>query len=245
MTSNTEEIKPWAEGPLEILKHGIEHSKLDTDFDARIAMISIDNAVELMIKTYLGLPNRITGLRLSRRKFEEISDNFTLLLDKFEELAPDKILGIELGDLEWYHRLRNQLYHQGNGIIVEKRKVEAYTEIAKILFLNLFEVPVKDEIIKKPLSLVGEFINNYATLEKNLQIIMKQHKLDKRFYSIRQMANFLLESGFFSKELYQELILINSFRNELIHGIKTPTVLDLENYNNLLKASLTKIENDT
>ena len=43
-------VKPWIEGPLELIKHALEHLKLETGFDNRIAMISIDNAVELMIK---------------------------------------------------------------------------------------------------------------------------------------------------------------------------------------------------
>src|ERR1700730_17691581 len=36
----------------------------DTDVNRRLAMIAIDNAVELTIKTYLGLPKRITGLTI-------------------------------------------------------------------------------------------------------------------------------------------------------------------------------------
>jgi hypothetical protein len=51
--------KPWITGPRELLVHGLQHLDLATDFDSRIAMISIDNSVELMIKTYLGLPKRI------------------------------------------------------------------------------------------------------------------------------------------------------------------------------------------
>ena len=49
-------IHPWTEGPRELLHHAAEHFKVGNDFDHRIAMISTDNAVELMMKTYLGLP---------------------------------------------------------------------------------------------------------------------------------------------------------------------------------------------
>lgn len=74
-------------------------------------MISIDNAVELMVKTYLGLPKRVTGLLISRREFQEIQEAFPSLLDALEKYAADKLTGIDLGEIEWYHRLRNQLYH--------------------------------------------------------------------------------------------------------------------------------------
>ena len=47
-------------------------------------MISIDNAVELMIKTGLGLPKRITGLAIARKQYVEISESFSALLDGLE-----------------------------------------------------------------------------------------------------------------------------------------------------------------
>jgi len=83
-------------------------------------MISIDNAVELMIKTYLGLPKRITGLSIPRKEYNDIAESFPALLDGLEKHAPDKLDGIDLGTIEWYHRLRNELYHQGNGLTVER-----------------------------------------------------------------------------------------------------------------------------
>jgi hypothetical protein len=56
---------PWASGPGEILNHGLDLLKSkDSDVNRRIAMISIDNSVELMIKTFLNLPNRITGVNM-------------------------------------------------------------------------------------------------------------------------------------------------------------------------------------
>jgi hypothetical protein len=113
---------PWASGPGEILRHGLGLLKRDSDAHRRLAMISVDNAVELMIKTYLGLPKRITGLSISRRDFQEIAESFPALLDALEKHGGDKIVGIGLGEIEWYHRLRNQLYHQGNGLTVERGK---------------------------------------------------------------------------------------------------------------------------
>src|SRR5262245_41320584 len=115
---------PWASGPGEILRHGLSLLKKDTDANRRLAMIAIDNAVELTIKTYLGLPKRVTGLGISRKDFQEIAESFPALLDALEKHATDKLTGVDLGEVEWYHRLRNQLYHQGNGLTVERTKVE-------------------------------------------------------------------------------------------------------------------------
>src|SRR5438046_3555188 len=108
--------RPWSSGPAEILEHGISQLEIDSDKSRRLAMISIDNAVELMIKTYLGLPRRITDLEISRKTYDEFAQSFPKLLDALETYAADKINGIDLGEIEWYHRLRNELYHQGNGL---------------------------------------------------------------------------------------------------------------------------------
>ncbi len=132
--------KPWVGGPLKLLRHGLQHLGLESAFDARIAIISIDNAVELMMKVYLGLPRRTTGLQISRAKYEEITKSFSALLDALEEYASERIVGLSLDEIEWFHRLRNELYHQGNGITVEKIKVEAYASVAKILMHGLFGV---------------------------------------------------------------------------------------------------------
>src|SRR5712671_3188280 len=93
---------PWASGPGEILRHGLELLKKDTDTNRRLAMISIDNAVELMTKTYLGLPKRVTGIAISRKEYDEIAERFPALLDALEKYAAEKLDGIDLGEIEWY-----------------------------------------------------------------------------------------------------------------------------------------------
>lgn len=131
--------EPWKAGPKEFSLHGLEHLSLGIDFDNRMAIIVIDNSVELMMKTFFGLPKRITKLDgVSRKIHEEAIKSFPSLLDAMERFAKDKLLGVELEEIEWFHRIRNQLCHDGNGSTVEKEKVIAYSSIANILFQNLF-----------------------------------------------------------------------------------------------------------
>jgi hypothetical protein len=150
-------VQPWASGPGEILRHGLELLRKDTDTNRRLAMISIDNAVELMIKTYVGLPKRITGLSITRKELQEIGESFPALLDALEKYAPDRLAGVDLGTIEWYHRLRNELYHQGNGLTVERDKVEIYAELANVLFKNLFGYALVEDRARKT-ELLGEFL---------------------------------------------------------------------------------------
>ncbi len=53
-------------------------------------MIFIDNAVELTVKTYLSLPRRVTGVKLSRKEFESISDSFPALVDASMHTPPEE-----------------------------------------------------------------------------------------------------------------------------------------------------------
>jgi hypothetical protein len=76
MSKSTEQ-SPWASGPGEILRHGLELLKKDFDRNRRLAMISVDNSVELMMKTYLGLPKRITGLTITRKEYDRFYVNIT------------------------------------------------------------------------------------------------------------------------------------------------------------------------
>lgn len=216
--------KPWITGPRELLVHGLQHLDLATDFDNRIAMISIDNSVELMIKTYLGLPKRISRIEgLTRKKLEEINTNFPSLLDGLEEYAADRLSGLDLGDIEWFHRLRNQLYHDGNGITVEKEKVEAYAEIAKILFENLFGLQIEqngNEVLHH--SLVGEFIKLWADLERTETT--KDGRSKPAMYRLRQ----LLSDGTLSEKQSEKFNVVRQFRNNLVHGMSSPSEEELK-----------------
>lgn len=118
--------------------HGVELLDTGDDASKRIAMILIDNAVELMIKTYLGLPEEATGLKLTRKDYEEACSSFSRSVKSLKARASEKLSGIGVDEIVYYHRLRNTLYHEGNGLTVETEKAEIYCALAKILFKNLF-----------------------------------------------------------------------------------------------------------
>ena len=184
-------------------------------------MLTIDNAVELMVKTYLGLPKRATGIKLNRSDYQSICESFPKLLDAIEQFAADKLLGINLVDLEWYHRLRNQLYHQGNGLTVERDKVIAYAQIAKALFKNLFgfEAPLHDKTAQEPLA---AFLSNWGRIENAVITIADQHGI-RASSGIRGQAGpmslikGLTRAGIFSKQLEKELTQFRELRNLIVH----------------------------
>lgn len=206
----------WATGPAEILNHGLFLLKNDNDSSRRLAMISIDNAVELMIKTFLGLPSRINGLKISRSEYNDISESFPKLLDALENHAKDKIIGIDLGEIEWFHRLRNQLYHQGNGLTVERDKVEVYAQLANVFFENLFGIPLF-EANKSSLDLLGSFMEAWIAFEKTVNEM--PNPLGKIASPMSRIRN-LEKDNRLSKEELEQLEKIRTTRNEIVHGKK-------------------------
>ena len=202
MTTLSSQSAPWAQGPREILVHVMDLIEKDTDPSRRIAFLLADNAVELTIKTFLSLPERVTAINLARRKFDEIAESFPTLIGALETYASEKVQGLDLGQLEWLHRVRNQLYHSGQGLTVQRSLVEAYAALANALFQRLFgeslvKVNVSQTYIDRPtfrLSTVwdtfvakidssasrkGKFLPPYMNLEERISALVALDLLTK------------------------------------------------------------------
>jgi len=215
-------MQPWVTGPAEILEHGLSLLESDSDKNRRLAMIAIDNSVELAIKTYLGLPKRITGLSLTRKEYAEISESFPRLLDALEEYCEDKLEGLNLGEIEWYHRIRNQLYHQGNGLTVEREKVTIYSELAKLLFKNLFnieiEFPTTDEHER-----MGKFLSEWVQLERAISKLASQYRSDLTVTGGKLPPPVIAFRGLAGMRVIpditaREIDYFRAIRNKLVHG---------------------------
>ncbi len=201
-------------------------------------MIAIDNAVELMMKTFLGLPKRITGLAITRKEYQEIAESFPALLDGLEKYGTDKLDGIDLGAIEWYHRLRNELYHQGNGLTVERDKVEIYAELANSLFKNLFGSALVDDTSRRT-ELLGEFLALWVHVEHSLQTVVA-HESKKAGGAVRpgllEALRFAEESRLLNREELEEIQKLRAVRNFASHSqpgwedMLTPEVVDRGRY---------------
>lgn len=230
----------WASGAIELLKHGEEHLKLDTSFDRKMAFISIDNCVELTIKSYLSLPKRYFGeTHPTRSELDNAYNSFPSLLDLIDKYAHEKLEGIELIDIEHYHRIRNTLYHQGTGLSVNEEYLELYYSMARILLLNLFDIKI-DQTSKTEKSLYSEILIGWSQIEHLINDILKQRSIESKNQSkwkIFQEMNLVDKAT---------LILINKIRNErnrIAHSnsfdIKPDKYLlpDIEKVKNTLKES--------
>lgn len=167
----------WASGAIELLKHAEEHIKIGSAFDRKIAFISIDNSVELIFKSYLSLPKRYFGEnRPNRKELDDALNSFPTLLDLIEKFAGDKLDGIELNDIEHYHRIRNTLYHQGTGLSVEDEYVEMYNSIAKILLNRLFDVEITHDSLTNK-AIYADILIGWSEIEKLIGEILVQRQI--------------------------------------------------------------------
>ena len=223
MTVKIESLAPWARTLAEILEHGIALLKQDSDTNRRLALILIDNSVEQMVKTFLGLPRRITGINISRKDYAEIAESFPRLLDALEKHAASKIQGINLGELEWHHRLRNELYHSGNGLTVSKQVVTIYAELARLLFGALFDTSL-DVKVSETEKLLGKFLSNYLRLQRALESNTLE-KTERGVFRIVDPIRTLLKNGRISKELHNEINEIRASRNSIVHGREDISIL--------------------
>jgi hypothetical protein len=222
--------KPWTSGPKELLDHAQSHLGLRTAFDCRIAMISIDNAVELAIRTFLALPKRVRGGEGPSRRELESAFGFPDLLDLLEQYGADKLTGVELGDIEWYHRLRNTLYHDGNGVTVDAEKVDAYNQIAHVLFQNLFGTRVSPKPELPATSLLGEFILRWAALESRVRSLAAIHLPNRTptAHSAMSLYDGLITKGLAPTSVRRLLEDISNTRNSVIHGTTPASRIELE-----------------
>lgn len=158
----------WASGALELLKHADSHIQLDTAFDSRIAFISVDNSVETSIRTFLSLPEKISGVKFLRKEIEEAGNSFPKMVDLVFNKARPKLAGLDDGDIEHYHRIRNHLYHDGTGLGVDRRYLDAYRQIATVLLNNLFGVKADPKGAEATLENLILLFNEVETLVRKV-----------------------------------------------------------------------------
>lgn len=228
---------PWTDGPRELIQHAVDHLANGGDFDRRIAMISIDNAVELMIKTYLGLPKRARAAHgPGRKELEAASESFPALLDLLQNFAADKIVGLSLDDIEWYHRIRNQLYHSGNGITVERGKVETYLQLSVTLFESLFGVSPSLQHVANVETKIGQFLQLWNQCDRSLRAKLPP----KDDFAYHWKRDYLASVSKEAAVLWESL---TGFRNQLVHGFETPDTKGMDKHITKLKRLLSLLGN--
>lgn len=131
----------WAEKAMKLLEHAREHMLYQTSFDKSTAFISIDNAVEVMFKTYLSLPDVVMGMKKpAHSELKRCGSNFNSLVKLMVIHYSDRFVGIDPAQIIHYHKIRNGLYHEPGKSSVCNEELTDYYELAKLLLEYLFGV---------------------------------------------------------------------------------------------------------
>ncbi|MCC6501820.1 MAG: hypothetical protein IT362_01630 [Deltaproteobacteria bacterium] len=198
----------WASSAIELLEHANSHILTNTDFDKRMAFISIDNSIEVMVRTFLSMPKIISGISVDTKALKEAQNIFPRLLELLYKHASSKIIGIDVTEIEFYHRIRNKLYHDGLGITVCKQHLDAYKGIASVLLQNLFNetIPIAPENFS-----MEKLIVNWNIIEN---LIKKEIERQGLVISYSRIENFNAPS------LNKEISELRKIRNKFVHSEK-------------------------
>lgn len=208
----------WASGSVELLNHAESHMHEEPAFDKRVAFISIDNSVEISIRTFLSLPSRyFNGNKPSRKEVESASNSFPKLVDLLVKYAANRLVGINPMDIEFFHRIRNKLYHDGTGLAVDDNHIAAYFTIAKLLLEKLFEFKYPSQIKGMKPSL-EDVVLVWNKIEKALERLFYLEGIDIKGAYKWETA---LSEQILTMDLIKRLTELRMERNRLVHSTKT------------------------
>ena len=138
---------PWQKGPAELIDYAILHLYLDGGFNQRIAFLLLDIGVETLMKVFLSLPENKTGVKTSYAKRKEaINAGFHLLVKGVQDAAADRIKGIDLAHIEYFHGIRNKLYHESDSITIPHSTAKEYAVLAVKLLDKLLGVDLRKQL---------------------------------------------------------------------------------------------------
>ncbi|MFQ5753732.1 MAG: hypothetical protein ACE5HI_17215 [bacterium] len=162
-------VNPWQHGPTELIKFALENLKSRDEINQRVSFLLFDVGVETLFKTYLALPEEITKIPLpyaERKKYA--NGRFHDLLKGMKLAADTRISETDLHHVEFYHNIRNNLYHQGSGITVGQDCLNGYATTATTLLRQLLQVDLINLLD------VESLINNDTSL--NLETLINMRK---------------------------------------------------------------------
>lgn len=236
--SRIEDLKPWMRGPFELIRHADGHLRDKGDTDRRIALIGFDNAIEVSVDVFLRLhPKLRGGLEIARAEVEAAQRNYHTKIEFLDKHVQAKqiSLSIRVDEIVWFHQLRNELYHSGNGMVPEEHVIHAARGAALAVFEALFAQNISRLLpeggVSKPASVVGlpkqtgnaemEFLQWFIDLEQELRKALPTGNAQPM--PLRQMWQVLSAQRADLREFDSAVNELMRTRNAIVHGQSSPT----------------------
>ena len=144
-------LPPWAFGAFELLLHAELHYRAGNDFDRRIALISFDNSIEVSISTYLSLhPMQRKNRQYANADIAKWLTNFNAMLDFLSQECVQRSvnMGADVAHMLWYHKIRNEQYHEGKATIPNADSLSGIRHAALWAFSMLYEVMDVEKLLE-------------------------------------------------------------------------------------------------
>lgn len=176
---------PWARGPLELFRHAEGHLASGGDTDRRIALIGFDQTVETAIEVYVRLHPRLRdGRELQRDVVERALRSFHSKIEFLEShLGEDgRALSVPIEAIVWYHSLRNELYHSGNGMVPELHVVNGAREAALSVLAAVFgadlvaefipDADLTEEAAQATMLIAPDYLGLFFSMYRHLEVLL-------------------------------------------------------------------------
>ena len=191
ITNSTQHNHPWQNGPTELIRFALERLHLGTDFDKRIAFLMLDIGVETLFRTYLVLPKAIIKTEMAYPTREKAAKgNFHELVEGVKNASGSKLKVSDFSHVRHYHKLRNTLYHQGNGINVSDKDTKEYATLVVRLLKSLLGIDLTQDLRKPEIE-----AEQKAELEKKSKVLcQRQAELNKHNEELKVLLLLALET---------------------------------------------------
>lgn len=190
---------------------------------------------------------KLRTLGIKRKELNNATKNFPPLIDSLEDHNLIDISNEDLDAIEYYHKIRNNLYHGGVSITIKKNVVEAYFTLANDLIRRLFDIKVKEPEILT--NFLQEFLLPYSFVAyfNIIESLLKNYYIDKGIYDLtKPTLPYLLklsrDNNLIFIEEYKKLIDLYSIRNNIVHNAEIASEEKLHSYQDYLMKFLKKLK---
>lgn len=237
---------PWQITASKLISFSKEIYKHKDDFSRQVSYLLLDVGVETMLKVYLLAPYKETKFEFNKRvdivkgiikKDEIVPDkdkvvtlvslekiNFHKLVETVIQVTDSLVKEEDLKSVEYFHGIRNKIYHDGDGVVPTQNNFDEYLKIAESLLPILLNSPNKDAIFRD--TEVADTIT-YLEIDYAMREAFKKESYEELCYDIliataHHRPKYVLRS--FEEEV-ETIMLSNN-----VHLV--PNYLDRPNYQN-------------
>jgi len=155
----SEKDLPWQITAKKLINFANKFKNTNDEFERQVGYLLLDVGVETLLRSYLTMPNtkakmnfakrdeaakgtiekdNIAGKKITLSSFDELS--FHNLILAVKQAAEDTVDTSDLEKTEYFHNIRNKIYHLGDGIVPTKENFEEYLKLGDSLLRILLGI---------------------------------------------------------------------------------------------------------